>query len=1134
MAKFALRSIPILLLLTVPWMSSCSNDQISTEEPLALLLKGRAVAPAIVVDTTIEFYSLTEDGQRSLGSALADASGAFSTKVEGLLPTEPLLVCTGHGGKTIDSWSGKSFPMPQELPLCALFIVHDSLPEELLIIDPWSTLAYGLAQGYRAHGAKLGIANDSWSTVIPKAAERIATHLSPATPPDLGFIDPADPALEPLWVPSSRTASGLSAAALANLAATWPVDPSRAPLTMPELLHGLMADAQDGIFDGKTVTSDGISSEVVVGAGQLSANTLRYDLAKAIHQIVTQTEVTFADGIDAVALFNDRDGWYQQLSMDAGTLFPDQPPTLFDPIAPTILLGDGFPAEDSLVGTAELLNLEISATDPHGVEKLWLATPDEFADRTGLPGDDTTEMTLLIEFDPTQISSPKVFFRFMARDLTGNEATVDRTFRVALGSPAIKEVMPPSYLCLKEPPTEILVYATHPDGLDITVTMSSDSGPIVCQSQEDGYHHCPIELDDGAHITITATDPLGRTHEEPWQLCVDSIPPAILFDPAPNPEGETWYGPGNTTATVFVDELHAITLLSVLLNGVELDTSVKDEVVEVHLPATPDTEEATIDVTVKDDVGWETVASATYTYDDSPPEIQAPEGGIITNSFDLIKHKFRVVDGGSGVASVIIIGGVGIWSLNVDGIWYELVGTVDPKPGVPNSVTVEATDMVGNKSSRVFVLFLDSSTPSITQKTTFVIDDANEAPTYDADMEVVDYLQEGAEKVSLNAGSCADQCPPFAKFAPLLFGETVAEGMEQAVVSFSFEITDPCPTGAIKPTLSVEAGWYDGETLVYEPEPVAANCLGDTVTVPLLLPLSDEGVGVFPNDLVPDRLTLNVTDMGGQMASHVLFFDIAVRPPPLFFLDDATESPSDPIDLYMEPQSPQLHQALAGGTYYRRRLLNPTAVAAEVTLDSLPADSLLVAHARIYVQPEEPVGTACAVGLCRTIAQESDGECAAPLSFTIDTLYNDSNQQVRLRRVPLDGDPALLLPGNTFSLGAEEWVYLDLMSGAAQQPVDLQEPVKVALEDLSGQDVHLVSPEVWSAACTWNAGFPPEVSHYDLPDIVTGYALKIEPGESINFTVATQNSPDQTTLIVPVEPLLKTYTPPFPLPLSAW
>ena len=1131
MAPTAMGLASRLLILLLLGTSACGGDRgDSSAESMTLQLKGRVSAPAGVVGSTVEFYSVTGDQRQLMKTVLSTPSGAFIVEIDGLLQSEPLLICTAGSGKATDSWTGKSFSIPVARPLCAIFNVSAALADDLLVIDPWSTLAFGLADGYRSFGSKRGLSNTAWNSVIPKAAERLAAHLCVEAPPNIGFTDPADPALETLWVPSARMASGVSAAALARMANGWPVEPGRVPLTMPDLLYALVADAQDGLFDGKTLDQDGKPIAVQLGASTLSSQTLRYDLAEAIHDLVSQTAPTFAEGADGVAAFNTVDGWYEQLSTAQGALFPDDATTLFDPLPPVIVLSPGFPADDSLLASADILDLLATASDPHGVESLWITSPQVYSQLLGKPVTDNKEFALPLSFDPTAWAGKEVFFRIHARDTAGNEESVDRIFRVSLAAPVIEEVLPESDICLSAPPAELLVLASHSDGLEVKVALTFVGGQTHCTAYSDGFHHCPVSLGDGAVVTVKATDILGRTDEAIWTLCVDSLAPTISFDPADG----SWYGPDDPTVIVTVQDDHDFKLLELTVDGEEIGATTKDNQIAVALPTTASTQEATIAITVEDVAFQQTSGSASYLYDSSPPDIQASEMGIITNSFDLIKYKFRVLDDESGVASVKIVGGQGVWSMDVEGTWYILVGTVVPQPGVPASVTVEAEDMVGNTSSRVLVVYLDSSTPSIAQNPTFVIDDTDGNPTYDAATGEVDYVADGATKVGLNKTSCAALCPPFAKYAPLLFGDSVADGLETAIPSLDFTVSDPCPTGAIKATLTVEASWYAGDQLLHTAPPMAANCLGDTVTIPLLLPLSDDGIGAFPGNQIPDRLHLEVTDLGGQMAVRDVLLAMTVLPPPLFLLDDAVDLPDDPIDLYLMPSDPALQEALAGGAYYRRRLINPSVVPAEVTVASLPLESLLISHARVYVQAEEPQGTACTVGKCRTLGGPGDGECAPPQSFTADTWYTNSAQQVRLRHVPADGYPALLLTGNSFAMGAGEWCYLDVMTGAPEEPIILEKAVTVALEDGFGYPVHLVAADIWGAACTWSAGFPPEITHYDLPDIVTGYALQIKPGAAVGLEVQADGLAAGNMLTVPVAAQLKSYTPPFNLPLSAW
>jgi hypothetical protein len=1116
--------------------AGCGGHQTDGPGPLdgqlVLQLKGRVAFPSALTGGAVSVAAVAESGERfPIATVQLSPSGAFSLTLDGYNPDYLLLMCSSGEGHYKDAWTGESVPLDPESPLCMATPATAGLNAQTVVLDPWSTLAFALAQAYHTHPEQFGISGTDWTSALALARERLGQHLYPDAPLDIGFTDPADPALETLYFPAPRAASGLAGAALATLAAQWPVPDGGPRPTLQGLLGALVSDIDDGRFDG--VQGPGEQAVPVLLAGQaLSPQLLRYQLAAAIHAQVTSGGVSFLDDWDPLPEFGARHGWYQRLSQATGPLFgPDAGP-LFDPIGPTIAPLAGFPAEGGLITAATPLKLVVEATDPHGIAGLSVVAPPTYAGLVGELQSGGDRAILELPFDPEDVTSPEQHFRFAAQDQAGNETLFDVTFVVALGAPVIDQLIPPAGTCLEEAPAELLVFAGHEDFLDIQVQLLTDDATVSCESQVDGYYHCPASFFDGFQGTVRVTDPYGRETSEPWSICIDNAPPEVLFDP---PDG-SWYGPGWSPITVTMEDEHQVSLVAVTVNGMAAEVTPTKTTFALSLPEPPQDALALVEVTVKDIADHVTTGSAGYPYDDVPPVIEVPLLGIITGSFDYIHHAFKVTDDGSGLAKVKLIGGEGLWNLEFDEDTYILVGTVDPQPGVPPHVVVEAEDMVGNVTSEVFHVYLDTSTPSVTQLTSLVTDDHTVVPTYDEASGSVDYTGGEAMAVSFNATTCADGCPALGKYAPLLFDDGQLDGESPGVVRFKFVLSDPCPTGAIKPTLWVQPEWYTGEQLVHVPPPFPANCGGNvTVTIPLLLPLSDQDEGLFPDGLLPDRLVVTVADLGGQAAVADVAFQLEVLPPPLFVMDTPETLPNDMLTELLDSKQPKLHVvANDGGTYQRSVLVNPTSVPINLTLDALPSEFILISHTPVYVQPDDPWDAACGAGQCQYVGMAEEDQCTDPISFAADTLYAKTNQTARLRQV-VDGVGTFLNLNNGFELAPGEERNLDLMTGALETDLVLDQTKTFALADDSGIKLHLATPEIAQAACRWSdAPIPSSMTSYDVPDVVTGYSVKLVNGNVSLSTSLTDVQGETGILSLPVPLQAFSYQPWKPLPTSPW
>lgn len=235
------------------------------------------------------------------------------------------------------------------------------------------------------------------------------------------------------------------------------------------------------------------------------------------------------------------------------------------------------------------------------------------------------------------------------------------------------------------------------DGEDVTAEATLEG-----ESPEVTLSLTPEPLAEGAHtIEGAATDHSDNEGRESFGFVVDTIPPSLaITSPATGthfntvPPIEIQY----SDATSGVD----LTTLSITLDGAELT----DCIVNADSASCPVPEVAegnhTVTVTVRDVAGNEASAARTFEFvlDLEGPVITvtSPEDGAVVRE-PALTILGSVTDDKSGVASVTVNGQP--VSLAGD----ELSAEVILVPG-PNSIVIQATDVVGNSSSVTLTVVL--------------------------------------------------------------------------------------------------------------------------------------------------------------------------------------------------------------------------------------------------------------------------------------------------------------------------------------------------------------------------------------------------------------------------------------------
>ncbi len=1067
----------------------------------ALKLQGRAVMPAPVIGALVQVYRLDGEAPALVGLAETDSNGSFELSLPGVTEGMPLQVRVGGPlAQYEDLCTSDNHFFVGDQHLAAGLVASQGMGDELVIVDPFSTLAFAIAGAYRARGAALGISNTAWTEVIPLAAERVASHLAPDGAPDLRFTDPLLPDKALLPWPSGRSALGLALGALSCMAAS--IHDGKKAVTAADLVAGLGEDAEDGWLDGFTPSpDDGNAQAVVVRGAALSANTLRYDLAAALHEVVTEHGVQFKERADPVAELGRAGGLYEHLSLDDGPLFGDAAGKLFDPLPPVIELGPEGPEEDFLVTSTALFDLAATATDDHELASLQVTEPAALAGLAAEVAAGQKSATLSFSIDPASVDLPVVAYRFEAVDASGNSHAVERRLRFSALPPVLEEIVPGPGHCTATPAAELLVFAQHPQGAALTVTLLADGELSDCSLEEDGYHHCPGGHPDGTEVEVRVVDEGAHEVTEHWVVCVDDAPPEVAFSP---PSG-SWYGPADPVVEVTVEDAHGWALIALTLNDEGVVPLPEESPFEVLLPTEDGVEVALLGVVVEDDAGLSTAATAELLFDGEGPQFPG-SSAIVTASFADVHHCFEVMDEGSGIAEVTLGDAWGEWTLEAAdvGEWCLDGSTTEVNPGMPPNVSVTATDQVGNAKTQVFTVYLDETPPAVKQATTFVVDDRFYKPTYDAEAEVVVYDGDGAPKVSLNPTTCAATCPTFGTFVSRLAVESLDEVEALGTPLFKIQVDDACPAGAVAPTLLAHPRWYAGEELVYEGTEVAMSCGGSSASLPLVLPFADVGSAALEAVGDIDRLQVEVVDLAGHATLLDIHFDMQVLPPPLFIFPETETLPEDTLDLLLDGSNPALDVTVSmGGVHVRHRLVNPTPVSAEVTVGTLPQESLLINHSRVYGALLPAAGGACTIGQCRYQVEGGPAaSCEPAKTFFADTWYSKTDLVSRLRRVDENGDWSILLKSQVIELGPSEWVYVDVLTAmVGMTPFPIEPAVEVVLGDGETVLAHLAHPDLWEAACTWEAGFPPTVTTYSVPDLITGASYKLKEGALLIFSV---------------------------------
>jgi hypothetical protein len=1133
------RQYHLLLLLTAlaTFAGSCDSDRKSpSHNATPVTVAGRVAMPGPVRNATIEVYRLKGTSEILLGTAFTEENGHYSLSVTGLAEGTPFVIkVRGEAARYTDFATGDPHQL-KSAQLAAGFVWNEGFSETLLIIDPFSTLAYSLARAYYINGAGLGLTDTSWNKVLVLAPSRLADHLDMSSPPDLGFTDPVVITDEPVPWPSSRTVLSLGLAGLSHLAATWGRSPGE--ITVPVLVNALSQDLADGLLDGmEPGIPDALPSPIELGGKPVTGQTTRYDLAQAIHTEVWNRDLMDRNDALLAWLLGAKDGMYESISLDHGPLYSvSEPPELFDPLAPLITWVNPIASGIKIVCDEKPLPIKVEAFDEHELADLQMTSPKSMQNATSIQSQNKPYgLILTAEWNPSAPPSTKTIFIVEATDASGNVTFSEISLITDCSAPAPPVISPSLDHCFESAPSQFLVSCV--DDVEVaSVTVTAADLQTDCSSDNPtGTWACPNLSEGDETIVFAATDHCGRTTELSTNYCLDNSPPKIQLEP---PTG-AWYGPeSNVIKVIITDEDQPSTVIATV-NSEVVQITENGGHLTLLLPISIPSGIANLAVEATDPLGHTGTLQAVYHLDESGPSLQTLKEVNVYPSADFIEFSITAADDKSGLDTVIADADTGTWQVKPgEGSTLVVTGSSTEFAGPIVQVEVTAWDLAGNQTTLVIPCYIDKIPPEIGQSLASVVDERFVTPVWNTETDQFDYPLDGAPIVKLNQESCLEGCPAFGKYANRLILAENGDPAPENLAYLGFIVNEPCPDeGVISMVTPTVVFAREGQVLS-EVELPAIQCGLKFPGVPIAFPFfsSDELIteDSFTEERIPDTVTVTVTDEAGNSHEIQIQIELVVLPPPLIVepMSDA-ELPTDLLSVLLDSQQPALDALLEqGGVHHRMALTNPTAVYAEFTLAEIPTESVLWTRARIYVEGSFPDNEVCTFGFCSYDWGSGFSQiCEEPQSYGAETAFAAKERATRIRwsNPEAPDSPELLKPDSSLLLGPEETIWLDVLS-RDDETMLLAKPATSVTPSTGGpQQVQLLDLPSGAAQCSRDAFPTIEIDHYELPMIISGLTTVIDAESTLSGEVSLPGGTENTLLILAVPNVLYSYSPPFKL-----
>ncbi|MBM4352849.1 MAG: hypothetical protein FJ109_03490 [Deltaproteobacteria bacterium] len=1079
-------------------------------------LKGAVLVPEPMADAEIDVYRVEGDGGLvRLGGGITSPKGDFSVDVVGVWEGDLLLVrASGASAFWHDPAWERECHLGEGYELQAAFLFGLESQDDIVVVEPFSTLTYELARAYAREPASHGLSKRDWATVLPVAADRLGQHLLSGSPPELGRTVPTLPDAGFAGEVGGKAALALAQVGLSRLAHDLCDGKDDG---FQELTAALAIDIADGLFDGAgTVPGKANAGPIFVCGQPLSVETLRFQLAEGVHSWVAYV------GAGALAdELGSRSGMYECLSLDDGPLFGKVPGKLFDPLAPKLTVDVDSPPHDSLLCAPAKLVIEVR--EDHELATLERITPDagSFPEVLELEAD-AGQATVTILVNPDDAAEPvypNVVFAYRATDEAGNQAELTVKYRFDRDAPAVPEVAPDPAVCFTEPPAAFVVGASDKESGIAAVAVTIGGAEEACTPLSDGKWSCPAgSVEDGATMRVAAHDFCGNEGVLEAPICLDDEPPSVTFDP---PDGG-WYSPADPTGEVSVTDDKGVA--SVEVEGpLGQETCDAECTLQVPLPTGKEVTHVTVQVVATDLAGRKTEASATWQLDGVPPTVGVTDSQASLKPAKVLTLLVTASDGDSGIEEVAVEGGGAAWTVKPGtGDGYLATGefpSVPPDGFMP--LVLMALDKAGNQASMNFALVLDGTPPVILLSDSTFQDEAGAKAVFDPVAGEVTYDLAGTATVTFGDVSCAVTCPEFSRFASRVSPEKGQAFTEANAPVFSISTQDVCPPGGFESQVAFVATYLRGDTVLKANVLASAPCTLSARSIPIVLEMfSDTSAAEFSfaDELIPDRLVLTATDLAGNVTTRELAFTMHVLPPPLFLVDiPLGEWPDDTLVDVASPFLVVLHTLADNDALLtRKKLVNPTPVGAVAKLVEAPQEKVELLSSRVYLPQEGACMGACPTGQCKVQAPPpANPACGLAPEFAPDAWWGKTVFAAVHPSDPEAGMPAPLPEGYEMTIPAGGEVGLDIRTRYGEEGFSLPKPTTIATPGGGQTLAYVLSETSWLASCTWNAGFPPKSTCYTMPEVLVAFS-SAPAKKSLGLTVRTSAGSAESPQALPV------------------